>query len=149
MPAVAFHFNALSTLPYAARLARKVLRLGQTLAFTAPAPILLELSAQLWKITPQDFLAHAIIGKSPEKTLSCSPIILAENVENIPARFSVLVNLNEHIPDNIAHFERIIEIVPQNPEHAKIAARTRWREYAARGWEIIKHDLNSPQNQNG
>lgn len=149
MPAVAFHFNAPAALPYAARLARKVLRLGQRLAFVAPAPILTELSAQLWKITPQDFLAHAIIEKSPEATLSFSPIVLAENAADIPARFSVLVNLHDNVPDNIQHFERIIEIVPQNPENAKIAARARWREYANRGWEIMKHDLNNPKNQNG
>jgi DNA polymerase-3 subunit chi len=54
----------------------------------------------------------------------------------------VLVNLRDEWPPSFSRFQRLIEMVSDN--HAdKSAARTRYKFYRDRGYEIRTHDLST------
>jgi DNA polymerase III subunit chi len=52
------------------------------------------------------------------------------------------VNLGDAVPDGFEAFERLIEVV--TPDDAdRQQARERWKHYAARGYNITRHDLGA------
>jgi DNA polymerase-3 subunit chi len=53
---------------------------------------------------------------------------------------SWLLNLNDNPPPDLAVFERILEIVSQDPEERE-QARQRWRFYQERGADLHAHRL--------
>lgn len=73
--------------------------------------------------------------------LAASPVILAEHLQDLP-HCDVLVNLTPQVPSGFERFERVVEIVSSGDEMDRQDARARWRDYAARGFSIVRHDLN-------
>jgi DNA polymerase-3 subunit chi len=52
------------------------------------------------------------------------------------------VNLSHAVPEGFDAFERVIEVVSQD-EADKQSARLRWKHYAERGLDIVRHDLQA------
>ena len=140
MTEIAFHFNAPDKLAYVCRFARKALRHGARLVILGDAATLSKLSARLWSVSATDFLAHATAADGVQM-LAASPIVLAERLQELP-HHDVLVNLTAQVPEDFERFARVVEIVSSGDEMDRQEARARWRDYAARGFPIVRHDLN-------
>lgn len=139
MTEVAFHFNAPDKLAYACRFARKAQRSGARLVITASAGTLASLDRMLWMISPQDFVAHCL-ADADEHIVQASPVVLAEDARNSP-HHDVLLNLGDDVPEGFGTYSRLVEVVSSHDEADRARARGRWRHYASRGYEIVRHDL--------
>ena len=73
--------------------------------------------------------------------LAAAPIVLTQQLQNLP-HHDVLVNLTAQVPAEFAQFARVVEVVSSTDEMDRQEARMRWRDYEARGFSIIRHDLN-------
>ena len=139
MTEVAFHFNAPDKLTYACRLLRKATSSGSRLVVTGEPDLLRRLDVALWTFSPLEFLPHCFTDSDPAM-LAASPIVLAEEVQRTPHQ-QVLVNLGNGVPAGFERFERLIEVVEEGDEADRLAARSRWKHYADRGYAITRHDL--------
>ncbi|HWI82704.1 DNA polymerase III subunit chi [Ramlibacter sp.] len=141
MTEVAFHFNAPDKVGYACRLLRKAVGSGATVVVTGQAALLGELDAALWTFTALDFLPHCREPGAPAAVLAASPVVLTETPRAAP-HHQVLVNLGQALPDGFETFERLIEVVTAD-EDDRQRARQRWKHYASRGYNIVRHDLGA------
>jgi DNA polymerase III subunit chi len=142
MTEVAFHFNAPDKLGYACRLVRKALGSAAQVVVTADATLLGQLDLALWTFQPLEFIPHCREPGAPAAVLQASPVVLTGTPRAAP-HHQVLVNLGEAVPDGFEAFERLIEVV--TPDDAdRQQARQRWKHYAARGYNIVRHDLGGP-----
>jgi len=139
MTEVAFHFNAPDKLAYACRFARKVLRSDMRLVITGPEESLDRLDRMLWGLGPSDFVAH-VRSDGDEDMVRASPVLLATDART-SLHHEVLLNLGQSVPEGFAQFEKLIEVVSAQDEEDRNAARDRWRHYAGRGYQIVRHDL--------
>jgi len=139
MTEVAFHFNAPDKLAYACRFARKVLRSDMRLVITGPGESLDRLDRMLWGLGPSDFVAH-VRSDGDEDMVRASPVLLATDAR-MSSHHEVLLNLGQSVPEGFAQFEKLIEVVSAQDEEDRNAARDRWRHYAGRGYQIVRHDL--------
>ena len=139
MTEVAFHFNAPDKLAYACRFARKVLRSEMRLVIAGPEEALDRLDRMLWALAPTDFVAHARSGED-EDMMSASPVLLTTDPRE-SAHQEVLLHLGHTVPEGFARFQKLVEVVSAGDEADRQAARERWRHYAGRGYEIVRHDL--------
>ena len=140
--AVAFHFNVPDKLLYTCKLVRKLQRMGMPLVVSADAGTAAALSERLWSFGGgTQFLAHCHADAAPE-VLQASPTVLAQQLgEGLP-HHKVLLNLQGAQPAGFERFERVIEVVSEQDEVDRSAARQRWRAYQAGGHSIERHDLN-------
>ncbi len=93
----------------------------------------------LWTFRDVSFLPHAVID-SAEPVEDC-PVVIGWEGETPLAR-RVLINLSGDAPGNPDAYERIIEVVPSEPEGRR-QARLRYRDYRARGLEMHSHNIES------
>ena len=140
MTEVAFHFNAPDGVAYACRLLRKAYTTGAKVVVTGEERILERLDAALWSFAPLEFVPHAS-QHHPASVLYSSPVVLAAQLRDLP-HSEVLVNLGVDVPAGFEQFERVIEVVAGG-EAERAAARSRWKHYAQRGYDIQRHDLGS------
>lgn len=138
MTEIAFHFNAPDKSAYACRLLRKSVKGGRRLVVTAPDDTLRALDQRLWTFSPLDFVPHCMVASAPA-LLQATPVVLAADPQQAPHQ-QVLVNLGDTVPEGFERFERLIEVV-SNDADDRAQARLRWRHYAARGYAIVRHDL--------
>lgn len=145
MTDLAFHFGAPDKLAYACRLVRKAVANGARVAVVASDKALERLDADLWSVSPTDFIAHCGQG-SDAAVQRRSPVVLVSNTDQVVAPFGVLVNLGDLVPTQFERFDRLIEVV-SNQEGDREKARIRWRHYTAQGYAITRHDLNLQRTQ--
>jgi len=141
MTEVQFHFNVPDRLLYACRLLRKALRSGAIgVAVSAPAATLTRLDRTLWTFDPQEFIPHVVLrdGQAMPPRLKRTPIWLVERAEQA-SHHPVLVHLGEEPAAGFESFSRLIEIVSTDAEERE-SARTRWKHYAGRGYELQRFD---------
>lgn len=138
MTEIAFHFNAPDRLAYACRLLRKAVSSGATLVVTGQSNTLQQLDADLWTLSPIDFVPHCFLGSDPH-VVAASSVLLAASTESVPHR-QVLVNLGPVVPSGFEHFDRLIEVVGLDDEDRQLA-RDRWKHYTELGYVITRHDL--------
>jgi DNA polymerase-3 subunit chi len=139
MTEVAFHFNAPDKLAYACRFARKAQRSGVRVVIVASADALAQIDGMLWRMQPQDFVAHCR-ADADEELLQHSPVVLAADAREVPHQ-ELLLNLGSAVPEGFSSFERLVEVVSATDEADRSDARMRWRHYASRGYAITRHDL--------
>ena len=137
MTEVAFHFNTPDKVGYACRLLRKAVGAGAAVVVTADAALLDELDATLWTFSAVDFVPHCRAA-APAPVLAWSPVVLTDSPRVAP-HHQVLVNLGHAVPEGFEMFERLIEVVTGD-EADRQSARQRWKHYAARGYDIKRHD---------
>lgn len=143
MPAVAFHFNVADRNAYLCRLVRKARRGGARLVITGERAQLDAADKLLWTFDPLEFLPHWK-GRSAADLparLGDTPTLLLEDPAGAPPA-QVLVNLGERVPPGYEAYDRVIEIVSRDGTD-RASARERWREYAAAGHAIERHDVNA------
>jgi DNA polymerase-3 subunit chi len=127
-------------LSFACRLTEKAFLGGHRVylhsASEAQARMLDEL---LWTFRDGSFVPHELLpGDSP--TPDCP---VAVGVGGDPGEHhDVLVNLGEDIPSFFARFERVAEIVLNDPA-ALAESRRRWAFYKDRGYALQHHDMQS------
>lgn len=139
MPQVEFHSGVDAPLHFACRLLRKAWRQRVAVAVVAPAAALQALDRELWTFEAQEFVPHLRVppGRAVDAALRRTPIWLCEAAVPAPGP-AVLLNLGAPLPEPGERFERIIEIVSAEADERRMA-RTRWRDYEARGWTIKHH----------
>ena len=136
MTRIDFHSNVPDRLGYVCRLVRKAYGAGQKIVVHATPDVLTRLDAQLWTFSALDFLPHCGL-QSPHADVT--PIILAAELPAVP-HHELLINLHSGMPAGFASFERLIEVVGNEPDD-RAAARQRFREYRERGYPLTHHDI--------
>jgi DNA polymerase-3 subunit chi len=138
---IAFHFGASDKFAYAGRLLRKAAGSGARLAVLAEESDIAQLDADLWNLSPTDFVAHCTTDAAPQMRRH-SQVLLCSEVAQIEDDRSVLVNLGPSAPQEFARFDRLIEIVAQDEEDRRLA-RQRWKHYSNMGCNILRHDVTA------
>ena len=117
-------------------LARKACDAGQPLlilaASAAQAEILDEL---LWEFDPDAYIPHQVAGVDEDDELA--PVLIVAPEFQAPLRPLVINLRTETVPEG---FERVLEVVPADAA-SREPSRARWKDYAARGLEVSKHDM--------
>ncbi len=125
----------------ASRLANKLQRLGQqAIVATDDAQATRELDQIMWSFSDASFLAHDnVVEATPE-----SKVLIGEHSSIdqtvLEKKFDVLINLASDVPIFNHHFSRIAEIV-ESDDSAKAAARERYKQYQAQGFEMKTHNI--------
>lgn len=124
---------------FACRLIDKVTRLGHRVLVTLDDPAeAQEFDELLWTFKPESFIPHA-----------CLPCDRLEQVEittdlqsEIPLHnhHNVLLNLSSRVPAYFSRFERLSEVVIQQPEVLK-KTREHYSFYRERGYPIQHRNL--------
>ncbi|NML48203.1 DNA polymerase III subunit chi [Ramlibacter sp. G-1-2-2] len=143
MTEVAFHFNVPDKVAYACRLLRKVHRTGARVVVTGDPGMLRSLDTELWSFSALEFIPHCYTASAQPQVVEATPVVLADSPRAAP-HLDILVNLGEKVPESFERFERLIEVVTQEPED-RVLARGRWKHYADRGYAIKRHDLAQPE----
>ncbi len=95
-----------------------------------------QLDALLWTFRQGSFVPHAQLADAANDDAQ-TPVLIGS--EEPPSRLDdVLINLTDEVPAFFSRFERTIEIV--TPEN-KQAARSRYKFYQDRGYELETHDI--------
>jgi DNA polymerase-3 subunit chi len=89
----------------------------------------------LWTFSDTSFIPHFLHHNTAD-----APILIGHN-SSPPADFhDILVNLSDAAPDFFNQFQRIIEVIPENPE-AREKAREKYRFYREQHCELHSHHL--------
>ena len=119
---------------YVARLAQKAMaRQHHVLVATSNPEQALAISDAIWACSPESFMAHTLIDQ-PHFPLQIS------HSEECGKHHDVLINLCTEIPAYFSRFERIFEVVCQQPQWLS-ESRERYRYYQDHGYAIDRHDL--------
>ncbi|MFK8041247.1 DNA polymerase III subunit chi [Congregibacter sp.] len=95
-----------------------------------------QLNELLWSFRPASFLPHA---------LSCDDAneqICIGWGQEPQGHDDLLINLQTSVPDFIGRFQRVAELVNQEPARLE-ALRDSWRHYRERGYALEEHRLPS------
>jgi DNA polymerase-3 subunit chi len=142
-PQVDFHSGVADKFGYTCRLVRKAWRAGHRVLVVGHPRSVSRLDALLWTFDPDEFMPHARWGRAPAtaQAVALTPVWLAEDAAAVDAnaRIGVLVNLDASAPPATGGFERVIEVVADDPEDAQ-RGRARWRDWKALGVSPTNHD---------
>jgi DNA polymerase-3 subunit chi len=112
---------------------------GQRLFVVAELDFLTRLDNALWAVSPHDFVSHCL-GTQDAFVVAHSGVVLAPELCTLPG-VTTAVNFGPEVPANFEQFERLIEVVSDDPSE-KAEARARWKQYTALGYTLIRRDLN-------
>lgn len=140
MTEIAFHFNVVDKLLYSCRLLRKAYASGAQVAVTGEPEVLADLDQLLWSFSATEFIPHCRTSDGKGQLASKS-VLLLDSPAACP-HHGVLVNLGVQVPFEFERFERFIEVVTQGSDE-RLAARTRWKHYADRGYLLQRHDIST------
>ena len=139
MTQIDFYVQVDSRLHTACSLAAKALSRGVRMMILTPDGGTTEqVDRLLWTNPPIGFLPHC---RAQHRLAPVTPIILDHVAEPV-VHEQVLVNLRDEAPPHFSRFERLMEIVSRD-EADRERARTRFRFYRERGYEIRTHDLGA------
>ena len=121
----------------ACRLADKAYSLGHTVyLLTASAAQAAALDDLLWTFRQDSFIPHE---RYPLAGAESSPVLVgAASPLEVNAR--VLINFTEALPEGLERFERVVELVDQNPD-VLAKSRERFKQYRERGYPPETHKL--------
>ena len=122
-------------LSVAARLTEKALGRGHKIFINCESETqLLALNTLLWDFKPSSFIPHALAAEDENEH-----VVLGFN--QVPNTHNdVLINLALAPPRYFARFERVAEVVTQDPNSLG-ALRDAWRHYRDKGYPLSKHEL--------
>ena len=148
-PRIDFHSNVSDQLLYTCRLIRK--------ALSTPCKVVVRhqdeqqqvaLNQLLWRFSEVDFLPHVLLDMDGNHPLAHhTPVLLsvldqpvrlhqhAHQQAQTHAQTLILINLGTSAPSGINRYDRLIEIVPVDPQ-AIDAGRTRYRFYQKNGYPL-------------
>jgi DNA polymerase-3 subunit chi len=132
-----FYLDADDRLQVACRLAAKALAQDRRVLIYAPdGETAKALDRMMWTTPPIAFVPHVM---ADHRLAGETPVVIARDAQAVP-HDDVLVNLDGEQPPAFARFQRLVEIVGLDEED-KQAARSRYRFYRDRGYEIHTHRL--------
>jgi DNA polymerase-3 subunit chi len=102
------------------------------------------LSDALWNYKDISFLANIIIG-ADEKP-STPTITLGWNPQHKTDHLDVMINYCDEIPEGAANFERVVELVTQQPLVLQ-RSRERYKNYRDQGFNIKNNDMRKRTSQ--
>lgn len=138
MTQVTFHVNAPDKTAYACRLLRKAAGMGAKVMVTGRSEELGRLDVALWTFSALEFLSHCR-SDAPAPMVAVSSVVLADAGQ--PVRGArVLLHLGGPSTEDVQTFDKVIEIVGQDPADRQ-EARQRWRLYAGQGHEMVHHEV--------
>jgi DNA polymerase-3 subunit chi len=134
-----FYTHVESKLRTACQLCAKAVARGTRLFVYAPdADTARAFDRMLWTTPATGFVPHC----GPDDPLAAvTPVIVAEHPEPLP-HDDVLLNLHPEVPLFFSRFRRLVEIVSSD-EADRRQARTRFRFYRERGYELHDHNLGN------
>ena len=146
MTRIDFAFGARDRLRAACRLLHKHYLAGERIVvYCSDGPRLAALDRMLWAFEDTAFVPHVLVsnplaGETPILLTAAEPqaALLAAAQ---PAPW--LLNLDDQCPPGYQSFDRLLEVVSEDPADRQ-AARQRWRSYAAAGHAVQSHDLTAP-----
>lgn len=122
-------------LQVAARLTDKAFQHGHRIFINAADQAqAAELDEMLWSFRPSSFLPHGLHGQKH------SDMIAIGWGQEPDTHNDLLINLQLGIPDFFSRFQRVAEVVTQEPASLS-ALRESWKFYKERGYQLEKHDL--------
>lgn len=139
MTEVAFYFGAADRQAFVCRLLRKVVQAKHKVLVLCPPDEAAALDQQLWGLSETEFITHCM-ADAPPSMRQRSQVVFASSTEQVQQAFTVLLNLAETAPSDLAPFQRVLEVVSAQGED-RIAARARWKHYLSQGHPITRHDL--------
>jgi DNA polymerase-3 subunit chi len=93
----------------------------------------------LWTFHETSFIPHQPY-ESDSNSQILPPILISHAALTSPPVQDILVNLNSVVPDFFKSFQRIIEVVPEEPT-ARANAREKYRFYREQACELHSHNL--------
>lgn len=145
MTQVTFHLGASDKALYLCRLLRKAYRQDARVRVLAEEGDLARLDAALWTFDPLEFIPHSRLetGASPTGAMAQTGIWLTQLHQPWPQTLEsadTLVNMTNEVAPQAGEFNRVIEVVSDDPAD-KAAARQRWRHYKALGMDCQLHEV--------
>ncbi len=123
----------------ACRLAEKVYQSGSQLYVHAVDEAQTQqLNQLLWTFRQGSFIPHERADQDDET----SPILIGHTPQPPPRINDVLLNLAIEVPVFFSRFERVLEVVGSQAEERE-QARSRFRFYRDRGYELETHELGA------
>ena len=117
-------------------LARKASDAGMaTLVLARDAVQAEQLDDLLWSFDPDAFVPHQIAGAEIDEE---EATVLIATPDLDAALRPLVINLRDTAVEG--EFDRVLEVVPAD-ESARAPSRERWKQYAARGLDVSKHDM--------
>jgi len=139
MTRIDFYINASNKAEVARKLAVKALSAGQyVLVFTLNAKLARELDSAFWQNPPRSFVPHALCN---DRLASDTPILIGHDPARL-LRSDVVINLDDALPEWFSRFDRLLDIVGQDPIDKELA-RLRFRSLKDKGYSLDVHDLEA------
>jgi DNA polymerase III subunit chi len=138
MTRIDFYSTDQSRLQIACKLTLKAI--SQNIAITLFAPddsVARAMDKLLWAYPATGFIPHCF---ATDRLASQTPVIIAPELDN-SGPDELLVNLADTLPAVFGRYRRLIEIV-SSTDGDQNAARSRWRHYKERGYEVNHVDLS-------
>ena len=135
MEAIEFHTGIDDPVGFAVRLLRKAYRQRVRVLVTATAPVLDQISRQLWLAHEREFIAHVRVGCCLPGQAARTSLWLATAVAEVEHEPEVVINVGAAAPADVGRLQRLIEGVAADAEGAA-EGRQRWRQYKAAGFGV-------------
>ncbi len=122
-------------LQFACKLTQKVYRMGHRVYIhTADQAGAEQFNQLLWQFSPSSFVPHALQGQADNEgvTIGWS--------DNPGESHDVMINLDLSVPGFVGRFERVAEVVVQDPL-VRDPLRNSWKFYKDRGYPINRNNL--------
>jgi DNA polymerase-3 subunit chi len=138
MPKIDFYLlSQADSLNFACRLIEKIYKQRHRIYIhTASEKEAHALDEALWTFRDDSFLPHNLYGEGPDPA---PPIQIGFKLETLNAR-DVLLNLSPAIPEFYTQFNRVLELI-QNEPNLQEKARERYRYYRTLGHPLTTHKL--------
>ena len=141
MTQIDFYTQVTDKLQTACRLTAKARSRGLRVTLYCPDPdTASSLDRMLWTVPATGFLPHCRPG---DALAAVTPVLIDTKGEN-PLHDEFLINLHSEWPACFSRFQRVAEIVSVD-DGDRSEARTRYKFYRDRGYEIRTHDLSAQQ----
>lgn len=138
MTQIDFYTKVPDKIHTACRIVAKAVGAGlRVMVLTPDAGTSDELDRLLWTVPATGFIPHV---RARHKLAAVTPVLIDHDLAGVD-RDELLLNLRLDTPEVFSRFQRLVEIVSLDEEDAA-AARTRFRLYRDRGYEIRTHDLS-------
>lgn len=105
---------------------------NQVLIYSNHLQRLKQLDDYLWSFSETSFVPH-IFAQNDQEIDEIDPIVLAD-FEPIQPQKDLLIQLADHAPENFSQYQRIIEVLYNEPEYLALG-RERFKFYRRHGIE--------------
>lgn len=140
MTQIDFYTRVTDKLATACRITHKARQQNlRVTVFCPDAALAREFDRMLWAHPATGFLPHC----PSAHPLAASTPVLIDATGDCTLNCDVLINLHHEWPACFSRYQRLAEIVTNDPDDAT-QARARFKHYRDRGYALRTHDLSAP-----